>query len=204
MDLRVFRCSPVQFLNIPFVLWFLLSLPAVYWLYGYWQGTVFYGEMIQASGDLAAQLLIVTMAVTPLGLMFPNAVWVRWLKSRRRYLGVTAFGYSLLHMAVYLQRRPNLAFIIEDARQIAMWTGWLALLIMLVLAVTSNNISVRLLGGAWKRLHRVVYFVAVLTFVHWILTAFDPVPGIIHLSVLALLEAFRLWKTYFSQGTTLK
>ncbi|MDT8399346.1 MAG: hypothetical protein RQ899_12090 [Pseudomonadales bacterium] len=32
-----------------------------------------------------------------------------------------------------------------------------------------------------------------LTFAHWVLTAFDPVPGFIHLGVLAALEAFRLW-----------
>jgi methionine sulfoxide reductase heme-binding subunit len=192
--------APLRYLNAPVVFWLLLSIPAAWWLYAYWQDTIFYGELLHGSGDLAAQLLIVTLAVTPLGLIFPRAAWVRWLKSRRRYLGVATFGYSLLHTAVYVQRRPDLAYIIEQAREIAMLTGWLALLILLVLASTSNNFSVRLLGHGWKGLHRIVYLAAVLTFSHWILTAFDPVPGIIHMSVLALLEAIRLVMTRFNHG----
>ena len=73
-----------------------------------------------------------------------------------------------------------------------MWTGWLALVVMLVLAATSNDASVRRLGRRWPLLHRTVYAAAALSFVHWILSAFDPVPGYIHLGVLAGLEAIRL------------
>ena len=67
---------------------------------------------------------------------------------------------------------------------------------MLALAVTSNDASARLLRRRWKLLHRGVYAAAVLTFAHWILSAFDPIPGAIHLAVLVALEAIRLWKTY--------
>ena len=175
------------------LLWVLLALPGAYMTYRYVQGTTFYGEYLHATGELSARVLILTLAVTPLRLMFPNAAWARWLARRRRYLGVAAFGYALLHAAAYLQRQ-SFAVIVEDAGELALATGWVALLVMLALAATSNDISVRQLGRRWKWLHRTVYLAAVLTFAHWILTAFDPLPGAVHLAVLAALEAIRVWK----------
>ncbi|MGH8167479.1 MAG: sulfite oxidase subunit YedZ, partial [Woeseiaceae bacterium] len=55
--------------------------------------------------------------------------------------------------------------------------------------------SVRRLKRKWKTLHRAVYFAAALTFAHWLLTAFDPRVGGIHLALLALLLAFRAWRS---------
>jgi sulfoxide reductase heme-binding subunit YedZ len=48
------------------------------------------------------------------------------------------------------------------------------------------------LGRAWKRLHRLVYLAAALTFAHWLLVAFDIVPGLVHLAVLGALEGYRI------------
>jgi methionine sulfoxide reductase heme-binding subunit len=176
------------------LLWALLALPGAFMTYRYVQGTTFYGEYLHATGELGARLLIVTMAVTPLRMMFANAAWTRWLVRRRRYLGVAAFGYALLHATAYLQRQ-SLAVITKEAAELALTTGWVALLVMLLLAATSSDAAVRLLGRRWKWLHRAVYAAAVLTFAHWILTAFDPLPGAAHLGVLAALEAIRVWKT---------
>jgi sulfoxide reductase heme-binding subunit YedZ len=178
----------------------LLALPGVYWTYGYWQGTRFYGEYLHATGELAAQLLIATLAVTPLRLMFPSTAAARWLLPRRRYLGVATFGYTLLHAGAYVMRQP-VATIVEDAAEIAMWTGWLALILMMALAVTSNDASERLMKRGWKTLHRGVYAVAVLTYAHWVLSAFNPTPGYIHLCVLAALESFRVWRTWMNRRT---
>ena len=50
-------------------------------------------------------------------------------------------------------------------------TGWLAFFIMLPLAWTSTDAAMRRLGPKWKRLQRWVYWAAILTFLHWILTA---------------------------------
>jgi sulfoxide reductase heme-binding subunit YedZ len=186
-------------LRSPYPLWLLLSLPAIYMAVAWWRGATFYGEVLHATGELATQLLIVTLAVTPLSLAFPAARWTRWLRARRRNFGVAAFSYSLLHAAVYLWRQ-DLARIVEDALEPAMWTGWLAVILLLALAMTSNDVAVRRLGQRWKRLHRVVYVAAVLTFAHWILSAFDPIPGWIHLGVLAALEAYRLWRTRINRA----
>lgn len=180
-------------LGSPYVLWTVLALPAVYTGIAWWRGATFYGEVLHASGDLAAQLVIVTLAVTPLKYAFPRARFTRWLRRSRRYFGVAAFGYAFVHAVVYLQRQADLSSIVDDAAATAMWTGWLALIVMLPLAATSNDASVRRLGRRWQLLHRLVYPAAVLTFAHWILTAFDPVPGSIHAGVLAAIVAIRLW-----------
>jgi sulfoxide reductase heme-binding subunit YedZ len=175
-----------------FLFWGLLALPGIYYLQGYVRETLFYGEVVHASGVLAVRILLVTLALTPLGLLWPRAAWVRWLKRRRRYFGVAAFGYALLHALVYVERQPSWDRIIDDARASAMWTGWVALAVMLVLAATSNDRSVRQLGARWRRLHRTVYIAAALSFAHWILSAFNPDPGYYHLFVLAVLLALRM------------
>jgi sulfoxide reductase heme-binding subunit YedZ len=87
--------------------------------------------------------------------------------------------------------RTSLPAIVEDAMAAAMWTGWIALLIMLPLALTSSDAAMRVLKRNWKPLHRTVYVAAVLTFVHWILSAFDPGFGYLHLAILAVVLGLR-------------
>jgi sulfoxide reductase heme-binding subunit YedZ len=168
-----------------------LALPGAWWLSGYWTGRLFYGEVVHATGLLSARLLIAALAIAPLIRVLPRVRWLGWLRRRRRYLGVAAFGYALFHALVYVARQAAIGDLIEDARAAAMWTGWVALLVMLTLAATSNDTSVRFLGPRWKRLHRVVYIAAVLSFAHWVLSAFDPIPGYIHFAVLAAIEGLR-------------
>lgn len=179
-------------LNAHPTLWLLLSAPAAWWSARYLTGAITYGELIHASGDLAAKLLIITLAVTPLRLMFAKARWPLWLLRRRRDLGVASFGYALLHTVAYLERKASLALIAQEAADPGLWTGWAAGFIFALLAITSNNVSVRGLGRWWKRLHRLVYLGAALTFAHWALTAFDPVPAFLHIGVLVLLEFVRV------------
>jgi len=183
-----------RFLNsIPFV-WFVLLLP-VLWLLNAWRlGDLFYGETLHVTGELSARLMMLAMAITPFRLMFPDARWPNWLLHRRRYFGIAAFVYALLHAFVYLERKRELSLIVEEAADFSMWTGWLAFLIFGTLAVTSNDASVRRLRRTWKKLHRYVYVAALLVFAHWIFSAFDFVPGLIHFAILLGLETYRLWK----------
>jgi sulfoxide reductase heme-binding subunit YedZ len=170
----------LRMLNASWFAWLVLALPGVALTYRY------------ATGELGVRLLMLAMAVTPLKLMFPSAGWLGWLARRRRYIGVAAFGYSLLHAVAYVKRQPAVTAILEQASELALLTGWIALLVMLVLAATSNNAAVRRLRAGWKWLHRTVYVAALLTFAHWVLSAFDPTAAYIHLGVIGALEAFRL------------
>jgi len=172
----------------------MLALPFVWLVNAYRVEVLFYGEVIHISGEFSARLLILTMAITPLRLMFGNARWPAWLLHRRRYFGVATFFYALLHTVVYLQKKASLTLVWQEGMSFSMWTGWLAFCIFLVLAITSNDASVRRLRRAWKKLHRWVYLAALLGFTHWIFIAFDFVPGLIHFLILLSLETYRLWK----------
>lgn len=191
-----------RLLNASWFVWLLLALPGVVMTYRYARGVTFYGEYLHATGELGVRLLVLAMAVTPLKVAFPSAGWVRWLAQRRRYLGVAACGYSLLHAVAYLERQATFTAIIEAAGELALLTGWIALLVMLVLAATSNDRAVRGLRAGWKWLHRTVYLAAALTFAHWILSAFDPTAAYVHLGILVALEAIRLILRYRSAMAT--
>jgi sulfoxide reductase heme-binding subunit YedZ len=122
-----------------------------------------------------------------------------WLLQNRRYFGVATFAYAVPHLVAYLWKLASVAKVLEQGAEAGMWTGWIALIILLALAITSNNFSTRKLGRRWKVLHRLVYLAAALTFVHWVLVAFDPVSGLVHAGVLIALETYRVVR---SAGTT--
>lgn len=176
------------------VLWLVLALPGasilLRWavtpdLYGF-------GHAIGESGDWAAWLLMLTLAVTPIRLLFRRQAWAIWLMRRRRYLGVASFAYAAGHTAIYLYDKGSLTIVLNQMAQPDMLFGWLALALFMPLAATSNDISVRAMKRAWKRLHRLVYPAAILTFLHWVLAAFDPTTAYVHIAVLAAIELVRV------------
>ncbi len=181
-------------LNSPYFLWTALALPFGALINAFRAGDLFYGEMMHASGELSARLLLLSLAITPLRLFFSESNWPNWLLHRRRYFGVAAFIYAILHTAVYLDRKIGSGLLLQEAAEFSMWTGWLAMAILVPLAMTSNNAAVRWLKRTWKKLHRWVYLAAILTFIHWIFVAFSFVPGLIHFLILLVLETYRIWK----------
>ncbi|MEE8307931.1 MAG: ferric reductase-like transmembrane domain-containing protein [Gammaproteobacteria bacterium] len=187
-------------LNSKYFILLLLGLPLLAVTLRYLAGSLYYGEYLHVTGEFSARLLLVTLAVTPLSLAWPKQRWTQWLRQRRRYLGVATFAYALPHLAAYLVKLGKLSEIVNDAVEPGIWTGWLAILLFVPLALTSNNSAARRLGPRWKTLHRLVYAAALLSFAHWILIAFNPGPGWAHLSVLVALETFRVFKTRRSRG----
>jgi len=175
--------------------WTVLTAPGAWMVYAYWRGTVFYGELMHWTGDVAAGLLLLALAITPLRMLFPRSSAPLWLVRRRRYIGVASFGYALLHAVVYAERLGSIDAAWQQASESDLRAGWLGLAIMLPLALTSNNASMRALGRGWKRLHRTVYAAALLTLAHWYLAAFDPTTGIVCFALLGAIEVFaRLWR----------
>lgn len=189
----------VKTLNSTYFLWLLLAVPLGLITVRYMLGVMYYGEYMHASGEFSARLLLITLAITPLRLLWPRQRWTQWLLRRRRYLGLAAFAYAVPHLFVYLVKLGGTAEVISDGVDPGIWTGWLALLLFLPLAATSNSWSLRALGKNWKVLHRLVYVAAAFTFIHWVLVAFDPIPGLIHSGILIALEGFRLYRTQFGQ-----
>ncbi len=189
--------------NHPATFWLVLALPSFGLLAG-----AFAGEdlepLLHPTGEFAARMMIVAMLLTPLRELFPAARWLRWLMRRRRYLGVAAFGYAALHTLYYLVDLGSLSAAAAQFAELGIWTGWLAFVVFVPLAVTSNDASVRRLGRRWKTLQRFVYLAAVATFAHWLFVAHETGPALVHFVPLAVLEAWRLWRHYrpaISRGT---
>ncbi len=168
-------------------LWTVLLVPLLVQTYRYLTGSAFYGEYLHGTGDWSVWLLLLVLAVTPLRQLLRRFAWSGWLVKARRDLGIATFLYAAAHTIAYLARKADPGRILNEATDAGMLIGWFALLGMLLLTATSNDRSVRRLGGRWKALHRLVYLVALLSIGHWILTAFDPTVGYLHLTLLVLL-----------------
>ncbi|MFN6934468.1 MAG: ferric reductase-like transmembrane domain-containing protein [Tsuneonella sp.] len=175
-------------------MWLILALPALWigWRWAMTPDAYGFGHAIKDSGDWAAWLLLAALAVTPARLVLGTGPFTRWLLLRRRDLGVASFAYAAWHTVTYLADKASLPVILEQAGGTDLLTGWLALALFVPLAVTSNDVSVRALKRSWKTLHRLVYPAAVLVFVHWALTAFDPFVAYVHIAILAALETTRI------------
>ncbi|MEX0284838.1 MAG: protein-methionine-sulfoxide reductase heme-binding subunit MsrQ [Paracoccaceae bacterium] len=152
---------------------YVLSLLPAPWLF--WQGlTGALGvepikELEHAYGELALQFLIAGLCVTPLR---------RWvglnLLKFRRLLGLVAFTYVGLHLAVWLVLDVQvLAEILRDiAKRPYITIGMAGFVLLVPLALTSNNASIKRLGTAgWRRLHWLVYPAVVLGGLHYIMLA---------------------------------
>lgn len=181
-------------INSRSLLWLILTVPGLWILYR-WATTPMvygYGNAIGDSGDWAVWLLLLTLTVTPMRLMFSGRGWTTWLLRRRRDFGVASFAYASFHTIIYLSDKASLAAILAEFSIPEILVGWLALTLFVPLAATSNDISVRALKRAWKRLHRLVYPAAILTLLHAVLAAFDPTIAYVYIGILAAIELARI------------
>lgn len=185
--------------NHPYFFWIILCIPAIPMM-----GLLLSDNpraihrLIHPTGEFSARFMIIAMMLTPLVMLFRNNRFLRWLMKRRRYLGVAAFGYAAAHTLFYLIDEGAIAFTGTELSKIYIWTGWLAFLIFVPLAVTSTDGWVRSLGTKWKTLQRYVYLAAVLTLVHWAaLHNWGGVaPALVHFGPLAALELYRIWYNF--------
>ncbi|HKU43934.1 MAG TPA: protein-methionine-sulfoxide reductase heme-binding subunit MsrQ [Polyangiales bacterium] len=119
-------------------------------------------------GLLALILLLACLSATPARLLFK----VSWPLRLRRMLGLLAFFYASLHFLVYawVDQGWDLQAILADVTKRKFITvGFLALLTLLPLALTSNARARKKLGPRrWQRLHRLVYVAACLAAVHFL------------------------------------
>lgn len=139
-------------------------------------------------GRTALYFLVASLAVTPI-LWLSRVNLLRF----RRALGLLCFTYAGLHLLAWISMDMGFLWA-QMARDVVkrpyLLFGMAALLMLLALAATSNDWSIRRLGGhAWRRLHRFVYLAAPLVALHWIwsLKTFPVRPGFWLAVILALL-----------------
>ncbi|MFN3764551.1 MAG: ferric reductase-like transmembrane domain-containing protein [Aliihoeflea sp.] len=147
---------------------------------------------IRPTGEAAAVLLILALAISPLKALFGAAAWTRWLLRQRRAIGVAAFGYAAIHMVVFALSIGSIADIVAGMAWASMWTGWAAFAGLLVMAAISNDRAVRAMGRGWKAVQRLAYPAALLTLAHWLLLTRDWTEALIWFAPLGLLQLARL------------
>ena len=141
-------------------------------------------------GELALKLIIVGLAITPLR----KFVGLNLIKFRRA-IGVLAFTYVALHLLVWLVLDVGILSQIwaDILKRPYITIGMVGFVVMIPLAVTSNNWSVKRLGGKWRRLHQLTYVAAALGGVHFIMIAKGiQLEPLIYMAVILALLAYRL------------
>jgi len=144
-----------------------------------------------ALGEWALRFLILGLAITPM-MRLARINLVKY----RRAIGLTAFAYVVLHLATYLalDLQFDWGAIGKDIiKRPYITIGMAAFALLVPLAVTSNNASIRRLGTAgWRKLHKLVYAAALLGAVHYLMLvkAWPPEP-IIYLGIVVALLALR-------------
>jgi methionine sulfoxide reductase heme-binding subunit len=121
-----------------------------------------------ATGSTTLNLLTISLAITPVRRVIKPLSWIGpW----RKLIGLFAFFYACLHLLAYvaLYAGFNVQTMIDDiAKRRFITMGMLAWLLLVPLALTSTNWSIRKLGGKrWKRLHQLVYVAAVCGVIHY-------------------------------------
>ena len=145
------------------------------------------------TGDWAIRFLVITLAVTPIRRI---TGWNPVIQLRRM-LGLFSFFYATLHFLTW--------FVLDwffDVRQMAeditmrpfITLGMATYVMLIALAVTSTQTSIRRLGRKWTQLHRLVYVAAVTSLLHFWLARKTVVPQFqVVLVAAVLLLGFRIW-----------
>lgn len=126
--------------------------------------------IVAYTGEWAFYFLCITLLVTPLRRLVNAKRWhFRWLQVHRRMLGLFTLFYALLHVSAYfvfilgsdvsrfgaeLIKRPYIVVTIP------------AIILLVLLGVTSTQGMMRRLGKYWLRLHQSIYLIAVLAWIH--------------------------------------
>jgi sulfoxide reductase heme-binding subunit YedZ len=147
----------------------------------------------RSTGDWTLRFLLITLAVTPLRKMLG---W-HWLAGFRRMLGLYAFFYGLVHLSSYVSFDHvfELAEILKDiVKRPFITVGFISLVLLVPLAVTSTDAMVRRLGAKrWLALHRLVYVIAALGVLHfWWMVKADVTEPAIYALLVAFLLGYRL------------
>lgn len=176
--------------------WTLYVLGAVYMAWLFWLALTGVSQepidwLERAYGITSLQLLVATLAVTPMR-RFAGVNLLRF----RRALGLLVFFFVLAHLLVWaLLDVQTLGAVWADiVKRPYVTVGMAAFLLLAPLAATSNDTSLRRMGGAaWRRLHKLTYLIAVLGAVHyvWLARGFAIEP-LVYLGAILGLLALRL------------
>ena len=178
------------------IVWIACLLPLASLVLGAFAGTLGANpveRITHRTGLTTLILLLIGLAITPL------RRWsgILWLIQYRRLVGLFAFFYGCLHLLTYLWLDqnfsiPSMAHDVVKRPFITM--GTLAWILLVPLALTSTQKSIRALGGKnWQRLHRLVYAAAAAGAIHfyWLVKR-DVREPLLYIAILTALLGWRV------------
>ena len=200
-NLRVFpqNLPPIWLLKTCIHICSLLPLVCIYWF------AIFDNvsadpvkEVIHFTGIGALNLLLISLIISPLARLIKQGKLI----NLRRVIGLYAFFYVLLHVLNFLffEIQFDLSLFIEEIFDRPYITvGFVALIILTALAVTSINAIRKKMGINWQKLHNLTYLAAILVVVHFYWSVkLDLTSPLIYMVLLLILlylrrEKFRRW-----------
>jgi len=171
-------------------LWPILSLSVAIFLNNLGANPV---EFIERHfGKWALIFLCLTLSMTPLRSITHMNQWILY----RRMLGLFTFFYATVHLLCYIGLDYHFAWIdikndiIKHRYVLVGFLGWL---LLLPLAITSSDKMMRKLKFNWKRLHRLIYLIAILGVLHFLwLVKKDITEPLIYAFIIFILFLLRL------------
>ena len=118
-------------------------------------------------GEWTLIFICLTLAMSPLKRFTNLAFWTKF----RRMLGLFVFFYATIHLLTYigLDYRFDWQPIFNDVlKKKFIFIGFSAWLLLIPLAATSSQKMINLLKQNWKKLHRIVYIIAIFGALHYI------------------------------------
>lgn len=156
-------------------------------------------EFVEHSTGLWAFIfLLISLSMTPIRLIIGQT----WPIQCRRLLGLWMFTYACLHIITYVWLDFSFIWeeiVIDVAKHPRILVGFAAFILAIPLAATSNNYMMKRLKTNWKKLHQLVYVIAILVAVHFLmLVKKDLTEPLYYAVVLAILLGIRV---YYKQKT---
>ena len=118
-------------------------------------------------GEWSIRILLVAYAISPVS----RVLGWRALAKMRRFVGLTAFVYVLLHLTSYVLLYIELDWevLFEDViERKYVVIGFLAFFCLLLMTITSTNGWKKTLGSNWRVLHRLIHIVVLFSLLHYI------------------------------------
>ena len=136
--------------------------------------------------------LCLTLSTTPLRKITHINQWILY----RRMLGLFTFFYASIHLLCYIGLDYQFAWvdikndIIKHRYVLVGFLGWL---LLLPLAITSSDNMMRKLKSNWKKIHRLIYLIAILGVLHFVwLVKKDVTEPLIYAAIILVLFLLRL------------
>ncbi len=180
------------------VLFILILFPSLLWAYQFVTGNLGVNpieRLMDELGLMALRLIIITLMITTLS----NIKSLKSIVVLRRMIGLFAFYYVCLHFSTYivLDHFLDMQFIIQDIIKRPFITfGFISFLFLIPLASTSTNNIIKRLGfKLWKKIHYLIYPVAILASMHfYVLVRADKTEPVIYMGIIILLLLHRIFK----------